>query len=315
MATFNYQATAAYNQAGNSINFSQNVMPADVSGTLDDLEMDTTFELNDPLGPGVFAGTLQSADIPSVTLVVVFIEGGNGPNLDNIIIYSPVPIAQVTFPSSLNYDVTDPTAGDTATGNFTTCFGAGTLIQTADGVCPVENLAIGDLVPTSSGQIVPVRWIGRQSRSKFVSRHHIQPVLIRAGALGNGLPHTDLTVTGEHGMLIDGLLINASALVNGSTIDWVPLDDLPETVTYYHVETENHDVILANGAPAETFVDYVGRQAFDNYQEYLDLYGAERIIPEIPQPRISSQRLLPDAIRQKLGIATRPAETYLPLTA
>ena len=98
----------------------------------------------------------------------------------------------------------------------------------------------------------------------------MQPVRIRAGALGNGLPHSDLTVTADHGMVIDGLIINASALINGTTIDWVPMDELPDRVTYYHVETEDHDVILANGAPAETFVDAVTRSHFDNHQEYLE---------------------------------------------
>jgi len=97
-------------------------------------------------------------------------------------------------------------------------------------------------------------------------------------------------------------VVNAGALVNGSTIDWVPLADLPDKVTYFHVETEDHDVILANGALAETFVDVMGRMAFDNYQEYVDLYGTERIIPEMDRPRISSQRMLPDAITARLGI-------------
>jgi len=90
--------------------------------------------------------------------------------------------------------------------------------------------------------------------------------------------------------------------VNGRTIAFVPLADLPQQVTYYHIETEAHDVILANGTPAETFVDAVTRSHFDNYQEYLDLYGAERIIPEMQAPRITARRLVPAAIRARLGI-------------
>ena len=71
----------------------------------------------------------------------------------------------------------------------------------------------------------------------------------------------------------------------------------------YHIETENHEVILANGVPAETFVDVVTRSHFDNYQEYVELYGAPKIIPEMPYPRISSARLLPQAIKDRLGIS------------
>ena len=63
-----------------------------------------------------------------------------------------------------------------------------------------------------------------------------------------------------------------------------------------------HDLILANGAPPETYLDIPGRMAFDNHQEYLDLYGAERIIPEMDRMRITSQWLLPDAIKARLGI-------------
>lgn len=103
-------------------------------------------------------------------------------------------------------------------------------------------------------------------------------------------------------MVIDGLVINASALVNGSTIDFVPLSELEDRFSVYHIETEAHDVILANGAPSETFIDYAGRQAFDNYDEYLALYGADRLIPEMATPRISSARHVPEPIKDRLGI-------------
>ena len=84
------------------------------------------------------------------------------------------------------------------------------------------------------------------------------------------------------------------------------MSELDDTVTYYHVETEAHDAILANGAAAETFVDAVTRAEFDNHQEYLDLYGADRIIPEMDRPRIASQRLVPESIRSRLGIEAKP---------
>ena len=80
-----------------------------------------------------------------------------------------------------------------------------------------------------------------------------------------------------------------------------PVTDLPDRITYYHTETEDHDVIFANGAPSETFIDAVGRTAFDNYQEYIDLYGADRIIPEMDRIRISSHRMVPAAIKARLG--------------
>ena len=103
-------------------------------------------------------------------------------------------------------------------------------------------------------------------------------------------------------LVIGDMVIDDSARVNGSTIGWVLASALPARVTCCHIETEDHDMILANGAPAEMFVDAVGRAAFDNHGEYLEHYGVERIIPGMDRPRISAQRLLPEARRARLGI-------------
>ncbi|MEM6460855.1 MAG: hypothetical protein AAF724_02955, partial [Pseudomonadota bacterium] len=67
----------------------------------------------------------------------------------------------------------------------------------------------------------------------------------------------------------------------------------------------DHEIILANGAASETYVDVTGRQTFDNHQDYLDLYGAERTIEEMERPRISAQRLVPEAIKRKIGIVEK----------
>lgn len=112
------------------------------------------------------------------------------------------------------------------------------------------------------------------------------------GALGHGLPLRDLVVTGDHGMVLDGRLVNASALVDGAGIRWVLARALPVRITWYHVETETHPVILAEGAPAKIFIGFRGRRAFDNFDEYFALYGAKRIIREMPLPRILARRLL-----------------------
>lgn len=212
-----------------------------------------------------------------------------------------------------------PASGSTSTKGdnivLANCFFEGTLISTPLGKYKVEELAIGDLVQTEIGQAVPVKWIGRQLVRPALANAALDevstPVRIAAGTFGNDVPHTDLTVSADHGMVLGGHVINASALVNGTTIRFVPGAELPREFTYYHVETEAHDVILANGAPAETFIDCVTRSKFDNYQEYLDLYGAERIIPEMPMPRISSQRLLPASLRKMLGIGTEAGPAAL----
>jgi hypothetical protein len=67
------------------------------------------------------------------------------------------------------------------------------------------------------------------------------------------------------------------------------------------VETENHEIILANGAPAETFIDNVSRRAFDNYAEFEALSGDVPEMEELPYPRAMSARQVPGVIRAKLG--------------
>jgi hypothetical protein len=209
-----------------------------------------------------------------------------------------------------NSSLTSGTAlATTATGTFPYCFAVGTMIDTPDGQRAVEALEIGEMVLTLDGGSVPVKWIGRQALHKRTTSFEKQLVCIRAGALGQSVPCADLTVTADHGMVIDGYVVNAAALVNGSTIDFVPMAELPDGFTVYHIETEDHDVILANGAPSETFIDYRARSHFDNHDEYLELYGAERIIPEMPRPRISSARMLPKGVRARLGLD----EVELPL--
>ena len=213
--------------------------------------------------------------------------------------------------------VTGSTDDDTLTFNFTVCFGRGTMIATPDGERPVETLAIGDRVLTADGRAVPVLWMGINAVSPmFRPADRLEPVLIEAGALepmlGEALPVRDLVVTADHGMVIGDYVINASALVGAAGIRFLDWRKLGGDFAYYHIETEGHEVVRAEGAPAETYVDYVGRRSFDNHAEYEALYGAERLIPEMDRPRISSARLLPDDIRQALGIAVdRSAEAPL----
>jgi hypothetical protein len=182
------------------------------------------------------------------------------------------------------------------------CFHAGTRIATPSGATVVEDLRIGDDVLTSEGRSVPVKWIGRQTVStRFGPAERLMPVRFAAGSLGEGLPHADLTVTADHGMLVDGVICHAGALVNGTTITRVPPEEMGETYTVYHVETEEHEIILANGAPAETFIDNVSRRVFDNFAEFETLYGDVPEMEELSYPRAMSARQVPARIAARLN--------------
>jgi len=181
------------------------------------------------------------------------------------------------------------------------CFLAGTRVATLSGSCAVEDLAIGQQVRTADGGIATVRWVGRQQvHTRFgpVARH--APIRVRAGALGPDSPYSDLYVTADHALLVDDVLCQAGALVNGTTITPVPISELGDRYTVYHVETAAHEVILANGAPAETFVDTISRRAFDNAETYPARNGAAPEMSELPYPRAMSARQLPRAVRARL---------------
>ena len=78
-----------------------------------------------------------------------------------------------------------------------------------------------------------------------------------------------------------------------------------DSYTVYHVETEVHEIIYANGAPSETFIDNVSRRAFDNYAEFEELYGDQSEMKELPYPRASNARHLPSRIKTRLRIGSR----------
>jgi Hint domain len=154
------------------------------------------------------------------------------------------------------------------------CFLKGTQILTPQGERPIEDLQIGELVTTLSGQAKRVRWIGRMRFERGGQASwddEIAPVRIARGAFNGGLPHSDLYVSGHHRLFINGLLIPAGDLINGSSI--TRLSSEADVLEYLHIELEGHDVVLANGAPAETLDGNVSRADFDNVDEYVALYG------------------------------------------
>lgn len=177
------------------------------------------------------------------------------------------------------------------------CFLAGTLIRTPDGEVAVEALQAGDLVMTTSGVAKPVLWVGRRA----VETRHAHPltdtpIRIQAHALGLNMPVRDLYVSPDHAFLIDGVLVQAGALVNGVTI--ARQRDLPETFTYFHVELEAHDFLYAEGLPAETYLDNGERAGFDNAAEFP---GRARPAQEMDLPRVKSRRQLPKMLARALA--------------
>jgi hypothetical protein len=163
----------------------------------------------------------------------------------------------------------------------------------------VEDLQIGDLVETLDGSLQKIKWIGHRSYDgRFIDGNKdILPICIAKGAIAENIPSRDLLVSPGHAICIDGALMHAFRLVNGVSITQIPS---VESLTYYHIETENHEVIFAENCPAETFLDENFRAQFQNAQEFRTLYPNHRATNTTCLPLLEDGFLL-HAIQQRLN--------------
>jgi collagen type I alpha len=172
-------------------------------------------------------------------------------------------------------------ASDGATGSdvtvTATCYAAGTRILTPRGEVPIERLHRDDLVLTISGQTQPISWVGHRlvDFQNHPNRQRVLPVRIAAHAFGPGRPKRDLLLSPDHAVFVEGVLIPIRHLINGSNVTQVEW----QTITYYHIELPRHDVLLAEGMPAESYLEAGARNAFGNGNDVIQLH------PEFTPPQ------------------------------
>ena len=211
----------------------------------------TNFGENDAIDVKSFAYT--ASDVVHYDQVTDLLTVANGTSAESFTLDAP---HQTDFVISSDGNggtlVTDPV-----------CFAAGTRIRTVRGDVAVEDLAVGDLVVTSSGQRRPIRWLGhrRVDCRSHPRPHACTPVRVAAHAFGEGRPARHLYVSPGHSLCVDvvgEVLIMASALINGTT---VTREDV-ERVTYWHIELDGHDILLAENLACESYLEMGNRGFF-----------------------------------------------------
>ncbi|KXV61701.1 hypothetical protein AD948_00770 [Acetobacter senegalensis] len=147
------------------------------------------------------------------------------------------------------------------------CFCRGSRIRTARGDIPVEEIQIGDHIvafddDVTKGTIRQVTWVGQSRavvRKRLPDDEAGYPVRLLKGAIAHDVPYKDMLITSEHCLFLDGRFVPVRMLVNGRSIFF---DKSIESYDYYHVETENHSVIMADGVLTESYLDTGNRFAF-----------------------------------------------------
>ena len=127
----------------------------------------------------------------------------------------------------------------------------------------VERLRPGvRIVSLLQRRLAPVKWLGwrRLDCARHPRPAEVWPVRIATGAFAADLPHRDLFLSPDHAVFCDGVLIPVRYLINGATI----VQERREEISYFHVELAAHGVLLAEGLPAESYLDTGNRAAFAN---------------------------------------------------
>ncbi|ATJ90313.1 MULTISPECIES: Hint domain-containing protein [Acetobacter] len=209
-------------------------------------------------------------DDGSYTLVIKLTNGRS-------ITYPTVNMAAGYAPPAQTSIVTDGTTGwlieDTTPA---ACFLTGVKLRTVSGDVSVEDIRKGDmLLVQHDGRECekPVVWVGKNRKIVSAGLPDDEagyPVRVLKDALAEGVPYQDMLVTSEHCLLMDGRFVPVRMLVNGTSIFY---DRTLTTYEYYHVETEDHSVLVADGVLTESYLDTGNRSSFVSDSNVVSLHS------------------------------------------
>ena len=160
------------------------------------------------------------------------------------------------------------------------CFLAGSMINTPSGCKAVEDLTIGDQIVTFDWRnkaevLQAVSWVGTARcyvRSDLPDDRAGWPVRIVKDAFAKGVPFKDMLITAEHCLFFKGHFLPVRMLVNNRSIFY---DKSINSYDYYHIETEKHAVITADGVLTESYLDTGNRHIFRQTGKVVSIAGRQ----------------------------------------
>ena len=276
--TYRFTPTSALSDGAHSLTVSALDKAGNVSAAV---TQSVTVDTTGPAGPTVSL----SVDTPQTTISNVSYNTDRTPTIQGVaepgssvtIMNGETPLGTVTAGSDGAYsftlgeedkleggtynfsvsatDLAGNTGASRSSASFNVvCYVSGTRLQTQDGWKQVEQLTVGDMLQTVSGELQPVVWLGHSTIDcrRQQDKKNAYPVRIAQHAFGLNMPERDLFVSPLHSIYVEGAMIPAIHLVNGLTVTQEQQETL---VTYYHVELPQHNAVLAEGLPAETYLD------------------------------------------------------------
>ncbi|RZT98324.1 Hint domain-containing protein [Advenella incenata] len=297
-STFNYNLSE-----GSTLEMTSSFLSLGVGNSFNiDLGQDATSTLiYDPTGIN-----LQLSDYPTITgvtagdqITVVGATSGEYVNGD-LVFKNDLGFTVGRF----NADGLDPSKLVFDGGSMTyACYLKGTHIATPEGEVQVETLKAGDKVLTASGGVATVKWLGHRTlyKNRIPAKDAVRafPILFKKDSIANNVPHRDLTLSPGHHVSFDGTLVPAMMLVNGQTI---VQQFNTKVFEYFHVELEQFDIMLAEGVPAESYVDTGNRSMFQNAADVAmnPDFGPAEGRPEVEGIKVVQQGPVVEAIRKQL---------------
>ena len=255
-------------------------------------------DLEGSTNTGLTLDGIDTSSATTVTTEVTGFDGNSAGNSDGIVLagVKAADITSTSYSADGNYVTLSFNEGGSVTlhiddvskygyelssdadGNavYEVCFLAGSMIRTPSGDVAVETLQLGDEVLTfADGQstVRKVTWAGKAHanvRAGLPDDEAGYPVRILKDAIADGVPYKDMLITSEHCLFFEGKFVPVRMLVNGSSIFY---DKSITSYDYYHVETEEHSVITADGMLTESYLDTGNRRAFRQAGSVMSMGG------------------------------------------